>query len=1589
MKLRILGFFVLFLSFGMYAQMPESTTSPIDTLFMERFDPPSGPDSVKTYNNVPGNTKVWNDTNFLSTSAPMSYHAQTEPFDILYFETDSFSTLGKRFVRLKFSHICKIYFLNKGFIQVSVDSGNTWVSLDSNHYQGNSPNFKLLGYFYENSYPSQTQTPYWGGPTIVPPGATPTNQWWANETFDISDIAGTIQPNGDTGYADVRVRFALTYGSGQNIASGWYVDDLLVEGSPCELQEPTINWNLIPQRYPIGARYSITEKVRFEAEDNAGLDSALIHYRFNGGPWQTAKMNPLSTPTCNNTTTTIQFDYDITNIALHDSVDWYVEIFDCSCPNVKRDPVINILPNYYTFWRNVAPPPICGTATPGSFPNVVDVFPWTEDFENAAYWVPGTGAGSTGTTHRGDFPTTNPPNGLNWAVAPNPIQPGYAWSVRNAATATNQTGPNSNHTPGGSNFLYTEASQGNNNATTQLVTPCIDLTNVPCAGLEFYYHMYGNDINRLVLIVDTGTNTSVYTPNIWKQIGAVQTNSNDPWQRAFVSLEEFAGKTIRLNFVGKRGNGDKGDIAIDDLRIYEPQPVDMEIVNYFTPENGYCEYSSNDSVTVKVRSTGCVTQSKIPIGYSVKTLPNGPTTVTWDTVYGNIKTGFETDFKFGVGANLLGYNHYEIYTFTNMPGDGNTSNDTLGPFYVDHEQPYNTWPYVATHDASPWVPGNGTATNPGTFDTTLFMPVPFPTSGQYSWMVGTQLTPTTNTGPRRDRSYTGNYIYTEGDFGGTNALLVSRCMDLTGMTNPSLDFWYHMYGTGVGAIFVQIKKPGENGWSLLPGAVISGQQQQAEVDPWKFKHFDLTTYANQIIQIRIIGQKSGAGTMADIAIDDLTVYDQGATDVGVVLVGPPKVRIDLLNPVLPKMNIRNFGRQAVSNIPIEYTITPSCGPNAGVPVTYNDTYTGTIQPGTEVVFTASSMPTYPKGDFEFCAKTNKTGDNISHNDGVCSRSVGWPEEFIQNGFYEDFDNCITGGSYLGAWPSGDLRIFEVGTPMNSPITAAASAPNAAMSGLAFNYFASKEEYYNLPRFVGFDTIAGAQIRFDHSYALGAADAITFEYFIGGQWVILGFPGSSFCPTWYNGSNIPALNSGNGWTGSLSGNWESTCWPLAVFNYSQAPFISRFRLTSTTGTNAGWAIDNLEIYIPPQNSAAPKPGSIRTVENIPVPDQDNHMQVKILNSGAKNLDSCLVQYSVDGGNTWSPPELAVFNPPILPGRDKKYEFLTKWTAPPSGNYNVCVVTSRPNNKQDNLTTDDTLCESIVVPDKIIMAQDSSYCNDFEDPSQTDWLVKNSFYTDGGLFSWEEGTPNQAPIIGASNGQNAWMTNLDSNYRQRDSSAVHTPFFVVDSGVTYKMSFMHNISSEVYHDGGNVEVSHDGGITWYTVGDRLPTNTWYSHDHITALDVIRPGWSGESNGWVPAEINIKFDATRTSIFRFRFGADHSWEYAGWAIDEFCFAATSDSPDCTIGIDDQNLDNIGIGNVIPNPTSGDTYIPFVMNKSGNVKVSAVNMLGQKLMEVDQDYELGENRVDFNVSTWSKGVYFVIFEFEGMQHTRKMIVQ
>lgn len=122
-----------------------------------------------------------------------------------------------------------------------------------------------------------------------------------------------------------------------------------------------------------------------------------------------------------------------------------------------------------------------------------------------------------------------------------------------------------------------------------------------------------------------------------------------------------------------------------------------------------------------------------------------------------------------------------------------------------------------------------------------------------------------------------------------------------------------------------------------------------------------------------------------------------------------------------------------------------------------------------------------------------------------------------------------------------------------------------------------------------------------------------------------------------------------WIGTIG--QQTSIWPLYAYNFSAAPLVVRARLLTVGGNKDGWNIDKVEIYVPPQNSAAPI--NLTTIEYLAVPDQNNHITVNIKNTGAKVLDSCMAEYSVDGGVTWSTPEKVVFDPPLIPRKTAWY------------------------------------------------------------------------------------------------------------------------------------------------------------------------------------------------------------------------------------------------------------------------------------------------------------------------------------------------
>lgn len=76
-------------------------------------------------------------------------------------------------------------------------------------------------------------------------------------------------------------------------------------------------------------------------------------------------------------------------------------------------------------------------------------------------------------------------------------------------------------------------------------------------------------------------------------------------------------------------------------------------------------------------------------------------------------------------------------------------------------------------------------------------------------------------------------------------------------------------------------------------------------------------------------------------------------------------------------------------------------------------------------------------------------------------------------------------------------------------------------------------------------------------------------------------------------------------------------------------------------------------------------------------------------------------------------------------------------------------------------------------------------------------------------------------------------------------------------------------------------------------------------------------------------------------------------------------------------------------PNPFNPDVKIQFAVSKSGNVKLTVIDILGREV-EVLQNRELkpGLYKVDWNASSFPSGVYYYRLEAENFSETKKMVL-
>jgi len=151
------------------------------------------------------------------------------------------------------------------------------------------------------------------------------------------------------------------------------------------------------------------------------------------------------------------------------------------------------------------------------------------------------------------------------------------------------------------------------------------------------------------------------------------------------------------------------------------------------------------------------------------------------------------------------------------------------------------------------------------------------TDDDFDWTLLSGSTGSSNTGPSVDHTTgTGYYIYTESsspNYPDKRADLITPYFNLDDLTTPYITFWYHMYGTEMGDLHIDIYNGSTWQDNIIPA--ISGDQG----NQWLEQLIDLSAYSGPV-QFRFRGITESSFT-SDMAIDDFWIGDYDPPEISV------------------------------------------------------------------------------------------------------------------------------------------------------------------------------------------------------------------------------------------------------------------------------------------------------------------------------------------------------------------------------------------------------------------------------------------------------------------------------------------------------------------------------------------------------------------------------------------------------------------------------------------------------------------------------------------------------------------------------------
>jgi PKD repeat protein len=296
-----------------------------------------------------------------------------------------------------------------------------------------------------------------------------------------------------------------------------------------------------------------------------------------------------------------------------------------------------------------------------------------------------------------------------------------------------------------------------------------------------------------------------------------------------------------------------------------PLSLDAGLTTVISPVTGLltdCQSSASMEVSVLIENPGLNDIYNMIVSYEV----NGGTVIT-DTITDTIPSGNSLIHTFSIPVDYSQPGTYALTSWITFTGDLNIYNDTATSITTVVTGTLETLPYNDNFDTYQLC---STAS-----DCELIV-CPFGgwinqenlVMDDIDFRVNTAGTPTAGSGPSGDHtSGSGQYIYLEAsNCFNRNSELLSPCIDLTTNTGPQLSFWYHMFGTTMGVLHVDIFA--NDTWNNDVMTALTGNLG----DLWRQAVIDLDAFAGEIITIRFRAS-TGSGSSSDIAIDDINIIE--------------------------------------------------------------------------------------------------------------------------------------------------------------------------------------------------------------------------------------------------------------------------------------------------------------------------------------------------------------------------------------------------------------------------------------------------------------------------------------------------------------------------------------------------------------------------------------------------------------------------------------------------------------------------------------------------------------------------------------------